>query len=605
MKAAYLIRCSTKRQDYERQVRDLNKLVKLWGYEPTPPERIYGEHITGKDDATVRDRASIQHIKTDAEKKLFDVILVSEVSRMSRDVTSGMWYVRQLTNLGMPIYFKDVEIWTIDPQTGARNPNAESILNGAFMAAAKYLKSMKTQIASGRRNCLAENKLILGSVPLGYKKNGGKDKETRLQLVIDENTAPIVKDVFEMYVQEGCTMKTVAIAIVQKYGIKFPVSKVFITLERSLYYSGKHLVTMIDPDTSEKEDFWLTAEPIISEELFNKATIKRNSNRTVREPYPIQKTHLLSKLIKCPICGYSFTPHTRRGYEKEGKYRMINGKIAYSWNCMSRINNNAQCNSHISLNDEKCATIIWGLIKEELISSANLSNEQRQEKIELLSERIVNAQNDIENYKVQTEQMQKRIKKAFEVYMDAPEQIQDIAKQKYYETAQKCQSEIALCENKIESLISQTTMYMDELEFYKQPIRPIDVIEEAEKDETVKRKLFTELIDKIYPYSVSFGVVVLEIYAKTGIYYILLDTYQRGKKRNARYISGDIAVWQGGKRKLSEYDEGNYFLISSTLLAHKLTEDDIKNDKKYFDFDFKTTEALCSYNKWEINYDLW
>lgn len=605
MKAAYLIRCSTKRQDYERQVRDLNKLVKLWGYEPTPPERIYGEHITGKDDATVRDRTSIQHIKEDAGKKLFDVILVSEVSRMSRDVTSGMWYVRQLTNLGMPIYFKDVEIWTIDPQTGIKNSNAESILNGAFMAAAKYLKSMKTQIASGRRNCLAENKLILGSVPLGYKKAGGKDKETRLKLVVDEVTAPIVKDVFEMYVQEGCTMKTVGLAIIQKYGIKFPVSKVFQTLERSLYYSGKHLVTMIDPDTSEKEDFWLTAEPIISEELFNRATIKRNSNRTVREPYPVQKTHLLSKLIKCPICGYSFTPHTRRGYEKEGKYRMINGKIAYSWNCMSRINNNAQCNSHISLNDEKCATIIWGLIKEELISSANLSNEQRQEKIELLSERIVNAQNDIENYKVQQEQMQKRIKKAFDIYMDAPEQIQEMAKQKYYETAQKCQSEIAICENKIESLISQTTMYMDELEFYKQPIKPIDVIEEAERDETIKRKLFVELIDKIYPYSVKFGVVLLEIYAKTGIYYILLDTYQRGEKRIARYISGDLAIWQGGKRKLSDYEEGNYFLIDSALLAHKLTEDDIKNGKKYFDFDFRTTEALCSYHKWELNYDLW
>ena len=601
MKAAYLIRCSTKKQDYERQVRDLNKLVKLWGYEPTPPERIYGEHITGKDDATVRDRASIQHIKEDAGKKLFDVILVSEVSRMSRDVTSGMWYVRQLTNLGMPIYFKDVEIWTIDPNTGIKNSNAESILNGAFMAAAKYLKSMKTQIASGRRNCLAENKLILGSVPLGYKKAGGKDKETRLKLVVDEATAPIVKDVFEMYVQEGCTMKTVGLAIIQKYGIKFPVSKVFQTLERSLYYSGKHLVTMIDPDTSEKEDFWLTAEPIISEELFNRATIKRNSNRTVREPYPVQKTHLLSKLVKCPICGYSFTPHTRRGYEKEGKYRMINGKIAYSWNCMSRINNNDQCNSHISLNDEKCATIIWGLIKEELISSANLSNEQRQEKIELLSEKLVNAQNDIENYKVQKEQMQKRIKKAFDIYMDAPEEIQEMAKQRYYETAQKCQQEIAQCENKIESLISQTSMYLDELEFYNQPIRPMDVIEEAEKDETIKRKLFVELIDKIHPYSVSHGVVVLEIYAKTGIYYILLNSYQKRKNRIAHYISGDYAIWQGGKLALPDYEKGSYFLVHKSLVAGKSPED----QKEYYNFDFKTTEALCSYHKWELNYDLW
>ncbi len=601
MKAAYLIRCSTKKQDYERQVRDLNKLVKIWGYEPTPPERIYGEHITGKDDATVRDRASIQHIKEDAEKKMFDVILVSEVSRMSRDVTSGMWYVRQLTNLGMPIYFKDVEIWTIDPQTGIKNSNAESILNGAFMAASKYLKSMKTQIASGRRNSLAENKLILGGVPLGYKKNGGKDKETRLQLIIDEKTAPIVKDIFEMYVQEGCTMKTVGLVVAQKYGMKFSVSRIHLTLARPLYYSGKHLVTMIDPDTSEKEDFWLTAEPIISEELFNKATVKRNTNRKVVEPYPVFRTYILSRLIKCPICGYSFSPRPRSGGKKGEKYRMINGKITYSWNCISRIDNKDNCDSHITLNDEKCTIILWEFIKEELISSANLSNEQRQEKIEHLSEKLVNAQNDIESYKVQQGQMQKRIKKAFEVYMDAPEQIQDIAKQKYYETAQKCQLEITQCENKIESLISQTNMYLDELEYYKQPVKPIDIIEEAEKDETVKRKLFVELIDKIHPYSVSFGVVVLEIYAKTGIYYILLDTHQRGKKRIARYISGDLAIWQGGKLALPDYDQGSYFLVHNSLVAGKSPED----QKEYYSFDFKTTETLCSYHKWELNYDLW
>lgn len=604
MKAAYLIRCSTKKQDYERQVRDLNKLVKLWGYEPILPERIYGEHITGKDDATVRDRASIQHIKEDAEKKLFDVILVSEVSRMSRDVTSGMWYVRQLTNLGMPIYFKDVEVWTIDPKTGIRNSNAESILNGAFMAAAKYLKSMKTQIASGRRNSLSENDMIFGYFPLGYKKFGGKDKETRLKLVKDDETAPIVKDVFELYVAEGGTMKTVALAIAQKYGIKFTVSRVFQTLERATYCTGKHLITMIDPDTGEKEEFALDVEPLISEELYNKATLKRHTNRNTREPYPVQKTHPLSKLIKCPICGYSFSPRHRSG-DNEDKYRMINGKIAYSWNCMSRINNSKKCTSHINLNDEKCTAVVWGLIKEELISSAKLSDEQRQEKIVKLSEKIANAQNDIENYKVQKEQMQKRMNKAFEVYMDAPDSIQEVAKQKYYETSNKCQLEIAQCENKIDSLISQIGQYLDELEYYKQPVKPIDVIEKAEKDESVMRKLFVELIDKIHPYSVSSGVVVLEIYAKTGVYYILLDANQRGKNRIARYISGDLAIWQGGKLALPDYSQGSYFLVHNSLITGKLDENNPENHKEYFNFDFVTTEALCKYNKWEINYDLW
>lgn len=604
MKAAYLIRCSTKKQDYERQVRDLNKLVKLWGYEPTPPEYIYGEHITGKDDATISDRISIQHIKEDAEKKLFDVILVSEVSRMSRDVTSGMWYVRQLTNLGMPIYFKDVEIWTIDPQTGIKNSNAESILNGAFMAAAKYLRSMKTQIASGRRNSLAENDMVLGYFPLGYKKYGGKDKDTRLKLVIDEKTAPIVKDVFEMYVQEGGTMKTVALAIAQKYGIRFTVSRVYQTLVRSVYYSGKHIVTMIDPDTDEKENFALTVEPIISEDLYNKATIKRNSNRNTREPYPVQQTHPLSKLIKCPICGYCFSPR-KRGGDGLDKYRMINGKIAYSWNCMSRINNSKKCTSHINLNDEKCTSVVWGLIKEELISSAKLSDEQRKEKVAKLSEKIANAQNDIENYKVQKEQMQKRMNKAFEVYMDAPDALQEVAKQKYYETSNKCQLEITQCENKVDSLIAQISQYLEELEYYQQPVKAIEVIEEAEKDESVMRKLFLELIDKIHPYAVSPGVVVLEIYAKTGVYYILLDANQRGKNRIARYISGDLAIWQGGKLALPNYSQGSYFLVHHSLIAGKLDDIDPENSKEYFKFDFVTTEALCKYNKWELNYDLW
>ena len=32
MRAAFLIRCSTKKQDYERQVNDLTRLAKKFGY---------------------------------------------------------------------------------------------------------------------------------------------------------------------------------------------------------------------------------------------------------------------------------------------------------------------------------------------------------------------------------------------------------------------------------------------------------------------------------------------------------------------------------------------------------------------------------------------
>lgn len=82
MRAAFLIRCSTKKQDYERQVNDLTRLAKKFGY-TSSDNMIFGEHITGKDDASKRDRQSIQRLKDAAINKEFDVVLVSEVSRMS------------------------------------------------------------------------------------------------------------------------------------------------------------------------------------------------------------------------------------------------------------------------------------------------------------------------------------------------------------------------------------------------------------------------------------------------------------------------------------------------------------------------------------------
>ena len=51
MRAAFLIRCSTKKQDYERQVNDLTRLAKKFGY-TSSDNMIFGEHITGKDDAS-------------------------------------------------------------------------------------------------------------------------------------------------------------------------------------------------------------------------------------------------------------------------------------------------------------------------------------------------------------------------------------------------------------------------------------------------------------------------------------------------------------------------------------------------------------------------
>ena len=49
--------------------------------------------------------------------------------------------------MNIPVYFKDIDLWTINPETGKKVRDAELVIGAAFDAAWKYLKSMKTQIS--------------------------------------------------------------------------------------------------------------------------------------------------------------------------------------------------------------------------------------------------------------------------------------------------------------------------------------------------------------------------------------------------------------------------------------------------------------------------
>ena len=80
-----MIRCSTKKQDYERQVNDLTRLAKKFGY-TSSDNMIFGEHITGKDDASKRDRQSIQRLKGDLVACSLD-----QAYRMTESLFSNYW----------------------------------------------------------------------------------------------------------------------------------------------------------------------------------------------------------------------------------------------------------------------------------------------------------------------------------------------------------------------------------------------------------------------------------------------------------------------------------------------------------------------------------
>ena len=597
MKAAFLIRCSTKNQDLDRQTRDLTRLAKSLGYEYDIENLVFGEKITGKDDVTIKNRESIDKLLRAAKEQKFDVVLVAEVSRMSRDPASGRVYVRQLINMSIPVYFRDIDTWTINPDNGKRVRDAEQVIGAAFDAAWKYLRSLKTQVASGRRNELDNNQISVGQPFFGYTRYGGKDKSKKNCWIVDEVAAEVVVFVFNEYIKDGSTLKSTALATTAKYGEllgrKFSVGSIEHILTYESYHTGIKKISLTDPDTEEIEVFDVKVPILVDTELFEKATAKRKNNRVKSEPYPIQTTYILSKLLKCPYCCYTMTPRAKgndsRGKTTNERYRIINGKKALSWLCMSGINNATSCNNRISVANEKAEPIIWELIKKELIVFANLNNEERELKVEELTEKITHLASNIDNYNAHKSSLQKQLSKAYTVATMADESVLAMAMTEFNKTARNIRKEMSDCDSAIEQIKGEIDNLVNLKIFYSQPNLPSDIIEKAETDEAEKRKLVKELINKIVPYKITtfkkqhrdrglvtlnFGVVLLEVYTVNGIYYVFYNANDRGDIRQAYYISGVFAKFQNSINKFDAYKEGEYFVISNADMVMETEEID-------------------------------
>lgn len=597
MKAAFLIRCSTKNQDLDRQTRDLTRLAKSLGYEYDIENLVFGEKITGKDDVTIKNRESIDKLLRAAKEQKFDVVLVAEVSRMSRDPASGRVYVRQLINMSIPVYFRDIDTWTINPDNGKRVRDAEQVIGAAFDAAWKYLRSLKTQVASGRRNELDNNQISVGQPFFGYTRYGGKDKSKKNCWIVDEVAAEVVVFVFNEYIKDGSTLKSTALATTAKYGEllgrKFSVGSIEHILTYESYHTGIKKISLTDPDTEEIEVFDMKVPILVDTELFEKATAKRKNNRVKSEPYPKQTTYILSKLLKCPYCGYTMTPRAKgndsRGKTTNERYRIINGKKALSWLCMSGINNATSCNNRISVANEKAEPIIWELIKKELIVFANLNNEERELKVEELTEKITHLASNIDNYNAHKSSLQKQLSKAYTVATMADESVLAMAMTEFNKTARNIRKEMSDCDSAIEQIKGEIDNLVNLKIFYSQPNLPSDIIEKAETDEAEKRKLVKELINKIVPYKITtfkkqhrdrglvtlnFGVVLLEVYTVNGIYYVFYNANDRGDIRQAYYISGVFAKFQNSINKFDAYKEGEYFVISNADMVMETEEID-------------------------------
>lgn len=294
---------------------------------------IYDIYIDDGYTGTNFDRPDFQRMLTDIEAKRVNLVITKDQSRLGRELSDTVNYIEK--------YFPSKNVRYIAVNDGvdtfANNSNNDMI---GFRSAMNdmYSRDISRKVRTAKSTKVAKGEYI-GAFPLyGYQK----DPNNKNRLIIDSETAPIIKRIFEMYVS-GRGVHWIALTL-QEEGIltpteykleKYPnfrnttqkfhswshvtVSKII----RNPTYCGnltQNFVTKVNYKIKNLKlnnpNDWVTVngthEPIISPELFEMAQLIR-SKRTPRGCVENRREHLLSGLLYCGDCGekITFQKHVR------------------------------------------------------------------------------------------------------------------------------------------------------------------------------------------------------------------------------------------------------------------------------------------------------
>ena len=159
----------------------------------------------------------------------------------------------------------------------------------------------------------------LTKVPFGYKRDvDGFDKK---KVIIDPITAPIVKRIFEIYL-EGNSYQEIADKVNEEYPLLYPkmTIKRLETITANETYAGLHRFNKKEEARGRGKSRILenVVEPIIDLETLEKAKQRKNENQSIHRHKLI---YLFMRKIKCPNCNKEILGGTHSVGRHGGKYK--------------------------------------------------------------------------------------------------------------------------------------------------------------------------------------------------------------------------------------------------------------------------------------------
>ena len=269
---------------------------------------IYADRATSASKNTEKRVSFLKMIK-DSEKGLFDAVVVYKLDRFARSRYDSATYKYRLKKNGVQLISATENI-TNSPE----GIILESVLEGM---AEFYSAELSQKINRGMRESAYKHNSIGGALPLGYKT---VDKK----LVIDEKTAPIVREAFTMYA-EGHSVAEIC-RIFNARGYKTSKGTEFGKNSFSKIFRNERYIGTYTYHDYRAED---AIPAIIDRDLWDRVQLRLKKVKNSPGRNKAKRVYLLSGKLFCGHCGESMNGNCNGNkyafYECYGKKSKYNG----------------------------------------------------------------------------------------------------------------------------------------------------------------------------------------------------------------------------------------------------------------------------------------
>lgn len=291
--------------------------------------KIYEEVVSGD---TIAARPQMQALLEEIESGNVTGIICMDLDRLGRGDMKDQGTMFEIIKLNRVI------IYTPDRRIDLNNPCDQDYAEfKAFFARMEY-NTIKRRLRNGTIRS-AKDGWHVGCVPFGYERiymyhgKPSHNKNGKPTLKIDEETAPYVRMMYDMYLNQDVGSTTIAqtlnaMGIKTTRGNEFRRNTVTKILENRLYtgmivYNREECIRKSKTGTKslvrlKPENEWIIVKgqhpPIIDEDTFNK--VQEKLKRRYHPPFNTgELKNPLAGLVICSKCG---TPLQRRPYYQRG-----------------------------------------------------------------------------------------------------------------------------------------------------------------------------------------------------------------------------------------------------------------------------------------------